>query len=90
MGEDGHTASLFPGNAALEDKRSAVPVYDAPKPPGERVSIGLDTLRNAGECIVIATGEGKREALSKLKQGEIFPVGMVKPDVWFVDEAACS
>ena len=89
MGEDGHTASLFPGNAALDNERSAVPVYDAPKPPGERISLGLNTLRNAGECIVIATGENKREALAKLKQGEMFPVGMVEPDTWFVDEAAC-
>ena len=88
MGEDGHTASLFPGNAALEDMRSAVPVYDAPKPPGERISLGMNVLRNAGECIVIATGKNKQEALNRLKQGEVFPVGMVEPDVWFVDEAA--
>lgn len=90
MGEDGHTASLFPGNAALEDRRSAVPVYEAPKPPGERISIGLNALRNSGECIVIATGENKREALMKLRQGEVFPIGMVKPDIWFVDEVAYS
>lgn len=88
MGEDGHTASLFPGNPALEDTRSAVPVYDAPKPPGERVSIGLNMLSKADECIVIATGEGKREALTKLKLGELFPVGMVAPDTWFLDESA--
>ena len=61
MGEDGHTASLFPGNIALGDKRSAVPVYDAPKPPSERISISLNTLKNAGEIIVIATGGGKHE-----------------------------
>jgi len=85
MGEDGHTASLFPGNTALEDLRSAVPVYDAPKLPSERISISLNTLKNAGECIVIATGDNKREALIKLKEGEALPVGMVEPDVWFVD-----
>lgn len=88
MGEDGHTASLFPGNAALENKNSVVPVYDAPKPPSERVSISLDTLKNAGECIIIATSAGKREALIKLKEGEILPVGMVEPYVWFLDEDA--
>jgi len=90
MGEDGHTASLFPGNAALDDLRSAVPVYDAPKAPGERVSIGLMTLKNAAECIVIATGENKREALVKLKQGVELPVGLVGADTWFVDEAAAA
>lgn len=90
MGEDGHTASLFPGNAALDDTRSAVPVYDAPKAPGERISIGLTTLKNAAECIVIATGENKSEALAKLQQGVVLPVGLIGVDVWFVDEAATS
>ena len=88
MGEDGHTASLFPGNAALDNQNSAVPVFDAPKPPGERVSIGLRMLRNASECIVIATGESKREALQKIKEGEVLPVSLVEPDVWFLDEDA--
>ncbi|MBN4063196.1 6-phosphogluconolactonase [Cardiobacterium sp. AH-315-I02] len=90
MGEDGHTASLFPGNAALDDLHSAVAVYDAPKSPSERISISLNTLKNAGEIIVIATGGNKREALIKLKQGESLPVGLVEPDIWFVDEAASA
>ena len=88
MGEDGHTASLFPGNVALDDLRSVVPVYDAPKAPGERISIGLTTLRNAAECIVIATGKNKHEALTKLKEGAVLPVGQIEADIWFVDEAA--
>ena len=88
MGEDGHTASLFPGNVALDNTRSAVPVFDAPKPPLQRVSIGLNMLKGAGECIVIATGEGKREALAKIKEGGSLPVGLIGADVWFVDEAA--
>ncbi len=88
MGEDGHTASLFPGNAALDDLRSVVPVYDAPKPPAERVSIGLTTLKNAAECIVITTGDNKRDALARVRAGAALPVNRVEPDVWFVDEAA--
>ncbi|MBT8133582.1 MAG: 6-phosphogluconolactonase [Gammaproteobacteria bacterium] len=88
MGEDGHTASLFPNNIALHYSNSAVPVYNSPKPPDERVSIGLNTLKNSAECIVVATGEGKRDALQKLRQGETLPVGLVEPDVWFVDEDA--
>ncbi|MDT8282872.1 MAG: 6-phosphogluconolactonase [Gammaproteobacteria bacterium] len=90
MGEDGHTASLFPGNVGLDDLRSAVPVYAAPKAPGERISIGLTTLNSAAECIVIATGENKSKALAKLQQGKVLPVGLVGADVWFVDEAAAS
>ena len=90
MGEDGHTASLFPGNVALDDLRSVVPVYDAPKPPGERISIGLTALRNADKCIVLATGSNKSEALKKLSEGVSLPVGQVEPDIWFVDEAAAQ
>ena len=90
MGEDGHTASLFPGNAALNNMAAAVPVYDSPKSPDERVSIGLDMLKYAGECIVIATGSSKRDALGKLRAGAVLPVAMVEPDVWFVDGAAVN
>lgn len=88
MGEDGHTASLFPGNVALENMASVVPVYDSPKPPAQRVSIGLDMLKHAGECIVIATGSSKKNAFEKLNAGEVLPVAMVEPNAWFVDYAA--
>ena len=85
MGEDGHTASLFPGNPALDSTDSIVAVYDSPKPPPERVSFGLQTLRHAGETILIATGSNKREAMAKFESGEPIPVTMVEPDICFVD-----
>jgi 6-phosphogluconolactonase len=88
MGEDGHTASLFPENPALTDSRSVVPVYNAPKAPKERISLSLATLKNAESCIVIATGANKREALLNIRNGQPLPVSMVDPDVWFVDKTA--
>ena len=90
MGEDGHTASLFPGDAALQDRRVVVPVYGAPKPPSQRVSLGLGTLRAAGRCIVLATGAGKRDALQRIRQGEALPVSMAQPDRWLVDRLAAG
>lgn len=45
-------------------------------------------LKYAGECIVIAMGSGKKDALEKLKAGEFLPIGMVEPDIWFVDVKA--
>lgn len=88
MGEDGHTASLFPGNKALTDERSVVPVYDSPKPPTERVSLGLQTLLHARNRVILTGGEGKAEILSRVKAGEQLPVNSVGDIDWFVDEAA--
>ena len=66
IGEDGHTASLFPHNAALSVRGAAcVPVHDAPKPPPDRVSLSLDVLRGARSTILLATGSGKADALAR-------------------------
>ena len=75
MGEDGHTASLFPGNAALENIASVVPVFDAPKPPAARVSLGLDTLNSARLKLFLVSGVGKREALAQIVAGETITCG---------------
>ena len=88
IGEDGHTASLFPDNPALESGHSVVPVFDAPKPPAERVSLGLTTIQSAGQRIVLVSGSSKREALAQLKQGTPLPIALIGASHWFVDEAA--
>jgi 6-phosphogluconolactonase len=65
IGEDGHTASLFPHNPALEARGLAcVPVHDAPKPPPDRVSLSLEVLRLARATILLASGSGKADALA--------------------------
>lgn len=63
MGEDGHVASLFPEHAGLQDTRPAFPVTDSPKPPPVRVSMSFDTINAADENIIIASGEGKADAV---------------------------
>ena len=45
-------------------------------------------FKYAGECIVIVTCSGKKDAFEKLKAGELLTVDMVEPDVWFVDVKA--
>jgi len=87
MGEDGHTASLFPGNPALADKRLAVPVFSAPKPPPERVSMGYSVLNQGRKRIVMVAGEGKRDALLRIRQGELLPAARLAVSDWYVDEA---
>lgn len=90
MGEDGHTASLFPGNRALTDLRSVVPVYNSPKVPPERVSLGITTLKRAAVKMVLACGPGKADMLAKIKNGEPFPVNSIGDIDWFVDQLAVA
>ncbi len=88
MGQDGHTASLFPGNPATEQDEVVVPVFHAPKPPPERVSLGLGTLNAARRKIFVVAGEAKREALGQIARGVALPAGRVTGAEWHVDRAA--
>ena len=90
MGEDGHTASLFPGNIALEDTRSVVPVYNSLKVPAERISLGINTLRKADCRVVLASGTGKAGVIKRIKNGEMLPINRIGNINWFVDQAANS
>lgn len=73
MGEDGHTASLFPGRA-VPDGALTVAVRDAPKPPPERVSLTPTALGRCREMLVLVTGAGKRDALARWRAGGDLPV----------------
>jgi len=66
LGEDGHTASLFPDNAGLDATGVAVGVHGAPKPPPDRVSLTLDKLNEARAILLLTEGAGKREAMRGL------------------------
>jgi 6-phosphogluconolactonase len=64
VGPDGHVASLFPNDAALDDARWVVPVTGAPKPPAERITLGLRTLAAAREVWFAAFGREKAHAIA--------------------------
>ena len=89
LGEDGHTASLFPGNPALEAAGWAVAVHGAPKPPPDRVSLTLGCLRNARRVIFLVTGAEKAEALRRAQAGQV-PAGLIPDAEWLVDQAAAA
>lgn len=65
MGEDGHVASLFPGDSATAADRSSIylVVNNSPKPPLQRVSLGHAVIAAAREVWVLASGSGKQAAL---------------------------
>lgn len=73
VGEDGHTASLFPGHP-LDPGAVVVAVAGAPKPPAQRVSLGLSVLRGARRRLVLATGAGKAAAVAAWRRGESLPI----------------
>lgn len=88
MGEDGHTASLFPDNPATHGTDTVVPVYNAPKPPAERVSLSLNMLNGARQKIFIVAGGGKRAALEQILLGKQLPAARVAAAEWHLDRAA--
>ena len=81
LGEDGHTASLFPGGPSGRepDAPDALAVHAAPKPPASRVSMSAARLIRSHTMQLIATGEAKREALTQLRDGADVPVRFVTP-----------
>lgn len=79
MGEDGHTASLFPGHQHQQDELVHA-VYNSPKPPPERVSISAKALSNTRELIFLITGANKQEAVNLWRSGSDLPVASIVPE----------
>lgn len=79
LGEDGHVASLFPGNAARELKQDVVPVRHSPKPPPERISLSAARLTRSEQVFFLVAGPAKREALAAWIGGKSIPAADVTP-----------
>lgn len=82
MGEDGHTASLFPGHHH-EPNELVHPVYNSPKPPPERVSISAQALSNTKELIFLITGANKQAAVNEWRSGANLPVATIATKIPF-------
>jgi 6-phosphogluconolactonase len=89
IGKDGHTASLFPGQPALREKRKwAVAVIGAKSEP--RITLTYPALDSSRDVAFLATGDGKRGVVTGAKAGNcelpaVRPVGRLH---WFTDCAA--
>jgi 6-phosphogluconolactonase len=93
IGEDGHTASLFPGHAALRETRRWVVAVVGPKSV-PRITLTFPALDSSRNVVFLVSGEGKREVLSRVRAGDrTLPAAMVCPVGrlhWFSDQAAVS
>jgi 6-phosphogluconolactonase len=101
LGDDGHTASLFPGSSALsETSRWVVSVeHHLPPPPlVTRISLTLPVLNNAANVLFLVSGAGKSAILSRVMQKQTLskplPAQLIHPKdgrlVWMVDRMAAG
>ena len=78
MGEDAHVASLFPGDTEAIESQAVYRAVTGPKPPPRRITLGYPALAAAREVWVLASGEGKAEALrASLAKGSDTPLARV-------------
>jgi len=92
MGEDGHTASLFPGHVNASEE-TVHEVYNSPKPPSDRISLSAKTLANTKQCFFIVTGASKVDPVKQWKQGADLPVASITPSAGvdiYIDSAAIA
>jgi len=94
IGEDGHTASLFPGSPALAERAARVAAVSGPKPPNPRLTITPPVIEAARELLVLASGAGKAEAVARALQGPLdvaaVPAQLARRGTWIVDAAAAA
>lgn len=81
LGEDGHTASLFPGDdwGEAPDAPDALAVRAAPKLPAERVSLSARRLGRTRCALFLVTGTGKRSAVAAWRAGGRQPAAAIRP-----------
>lgn len=98
LGEDGHTASLFPGSPALEERERWVVAPWVERLGKRRITLTLPALEAARQVLFLVTGAGKsaalRRALREPASAEPVPASRVRPGngrvLWLADRAAAA
>ncbi len=97
IGEDGHTASLFPETPALGVADRLVVANPVPKLDTTRLTLTVPVLNAARKVLFLVAGEGKADALQKILEGDAapsaYPAKLVQPPggpIWMVDRAAAG
>src|SRR5690606_18391122 len=96
MGDDGHTASIFPHQIELWEAPQHCVVATHPDSGQKRVSLNGRTINAAKAVAFLVTGKSKAKKVKSVVEGErpIFPASLVRPEsgklVWFLDREAAS
>ena len=98
IGDDGHTASLFPGTAALDERERLVAASWAPQLDAYRITLTLPALNRARQVAVLATGAGQgdaaRRALAPRPGDATPPIALVDPVdgavAWYLTKDAAA
>ncbi len=91
MGADGHTASLFPGDAALDARGAWAVPATAPVEPRDRVTLTFESIAAAARVVFVVTGADKRTALASVRGGTSeLPAARVAASLWIADRAAAG
>ncbi|WP_200976881.1 6-phosphogluconolactonase [Echinicola sp. 20G] len=98
MGDDGHTASLFPGTEVLEEKENWVKGYFLESKDIYRITLTAPLINKAKKIVFFVFGENKANALYEVLEGEsnanLYPSQLIQPKegelLWLADEAAAS
>ena len=98
VGKDGHIASLFPGDQAVEEEKRWVAAVRTPhsSPPVPRITLTLPVINRAQCVLFMASGSEKREVIRSILDDfpqaiRLYPAARVNPEgrvVWLIDEEA--
>lgn len=98
MGDDGHTASIFPSQMELLESGQICEVATHPVSGQKRVTLTGKVINNAGKVCFLVTGESKADRLSEIRntpeKANLLPASHIHPDkgdlIWYVDESAAK
>ena len=91
MGSDGHTASLFPGHPALEERERRVLAVVGPKPPPWRMTLTLPVLLSARAVLNLVAGAAKADAVRRALARDVsLPAARVTNTQWMLDPTAAG
>jgi 6-phosphogluconolactonase len=99
LGDDGHTASLFPGTPALSERKRLVVPNQAPQGARQRLTFTAPLINQARAVLFLVSGKSKAPALKAVLEGRTadpgkYPAKLILPEqgrlIWFLDRAAAA